>query len=265
MKHTTNVWTYEKYDLSKLNDSDLEKFWRIIQETWSFFFWEYLKCNDCWNIQNKEDVYKHYTNDYSQYTIEELEALFTHDFTCWKWNCNGSTSQIWWNDFMRDLEFSLTQNISANLVTFKNRANEIVGIWYSYINSLRKIYEQDLYFDFPNEIENNIQFQNRMNQNFIIPTGLSIIEREKSFNTVMTIWKFMMMSYQNEYNKLPWILASLNWSATNRAYIKNWAIQTWVTSPNNSNIQLLTQENMIWEYKKRFAFILEKNPYTPSY
>lgn len=265
MKMSTSAWTYEQYDLTRLNDNDLEKFWRVIQDTWSFFFGEYTKCNCCGNIEDKKSVYEKFTSDFDQYTIEELEHLYNHNFKCSDQWCEWSTERIWWENFISDLEKSLTTNVKANLITFKNKSNELAGLWYSYINTLSKIHEQDLYFDFPIELLQQSGLNNEMDDQFVIPTWLSIIQREKNFNTVMTIGKYMMMTYDEQYDKLPGILASLRWSWTDRSYRRNWAVLTGISSPNNANIHLLKQNNMIADYKKRFSLILEKNPYTPSY
>jgi hypothetical protein len=256
MKLKTNSWIYEQYDLKKLNDTDLEKFWRIIQETWSFFFWEYTKCINCWEIKSKKDIYENFTSEYSDFTVEELENKFTHDFICTQEWCWCKTERIWWESYMEELEKSLTQNIHANLVTYKNKTNEIVGLWYSYINTLREIYNQDLHFDFSIENFTKGLFKNKMNDLHIIPTWLSIIEREKSFHTVMTTGKFMLISYSQLYDSLPWILASNKWSGTDRSYRKNGAIETNIVNPDNNKIHLLTHEKMILSYKQKFSSIL---------
>jgi hypothetical protein len=76
MKLTTSAGTYEKYDLQKLNDKDLEFFWRIIQETWSYYFKEYMSCNSCDTEFSKKDMFKIQDKDYRNATIQELEEKF---------------------------------------------------------------------------------------------------------------------------------------------------------------------------------------------
>jgi hypothetical protein len=254
MKLETSTWIYEQYNLKKLNDHDLEKFWRIIQETWSFFFWEYTKCSGCWEVKSKKDIYKNFTSQYTDYTVEELEKKFNHNFICTTEWCWCDTEHIWWESFIQELEKSLTQNIHANLVTYKNKANTIVWLGYHYINTL-KFLKKELEFDFSNEELNKAQLESK-NKYFLLPTGLSIIEKEKKYATVTNIWTTLFKSSPSEYENLSWIFASLQWSKTHNFYIKNWAFDHWIQSHSSKDIRLLEHANIIKEYKQNISFIL---------
>lgn len=255
MKLENNTWTYEQYDLKKLNDHDLEIFWRIIQETWSFYFKEYVECWNCKKVYSKKDIYRKLRSDYRELTIEELEKQYWSDVKCC--NCDRNTKHLWWPEYMQALEQSLTQNIYTNLVTFRNKANEVVWLTYSSVNTLQNIYDNDLSFDFSMSEFKNTLLAWRLDENFVLTTWLSIIEREKAPDIVNMLLAYLYKTFDIKYANLPWVLATIYRTQVYKLYRDIGVEDLGITSHSKQKIRLMYSDHIIGVFNKQLSSILE--------
>ena len=255
MKWINSQQTYEKYDLDKLNDKDLEIFWRIIQDTWSYYFKEYLSCDTCETVFSKKDIFKTKEKNYRNYTIEELEIKFWFSQKCWctEWNL----THIWWEDYLISLEKSLTDNIHTTLITCKNSVNEIIWFVYANVDPLEKIYTNDLSYDFRTSDLLKIPLKKRLNENFLLTTGLSIIERETNKDTAYELLSFLYKCIPLEFQNIPWIIATIYRTPVYKLYEKLWAEDFNLTSKSKQKVRLMYAENMAYIFNKKLSFILE--------
>jgi hypothetical protein len=255
MKLTTSAWTYEKYDLQNLNDSDLEIFWRIIQETWSYYFKEYMSCNECNTEYSKKDMFKIQDKDYRNSTIQELEEKFWVPKECK--SCESELSHIWWEDYLPSLEKSLTDNIHTTLITCKNQANQIVWMVYANIDTLNDIYKNDISYDFTKDDFNSTQLNSRWEDLFLLTTWLWIIERETETQKAHELLAFLHRAIPQDYQKIPWIIATIYRTPVYKLYQQLWAKDFNLISTSKQNIRLMYAENMANTFNQKLSFILD--------
>jgi hypothetical protein len=255
MKLTTSSWIYEKYDLKTLNDNDLEVFWRIIQETWSYYFKEYMNCNSCDTEYSKKDIYKDKDKDYRNSTIQELEKKFWTPTKCN--SCESDLSHIWWEDYLPSLEKSLTNNVHTTLVTCKNQTNQIIWLTYANVDRLANIYDNDLSYDFNQNDFSSTALDNRLDENFLLTTGLSLIERETDKQKAYELLAFLHKSIPNKYQKIPWIIATIYRTPIYKLYQQLWARDFNLMSTSKQNVRLMYAENIADTFNKKLSFILD--------
>lgn len=254
MQLTTSAGTYEQYDLNKLNDNDLEKFWRIIQETWSYYFKEYMVCNSCDTEFSKKDIFKDMDSNYRQNTIEELEKKFWIPKLC-KW-CDSELSHIWWNDYLPSLEKSLTNSVHTTLVTCKNETNQIIGLVYSNVDKLSQIYNNDLSYDFSQNDFHNTHLNERLDEKFLLTTGLSIIERETDKQKAYELLVYLHQSIPVEFQNIPWIIATIYRTPVYKLYQELWAEDFNLISKSKQNVRLMYAEEMVNQFNKKLNILL---------
>lgn len=255
MKMTTSAWTYEQYDLQKLNDNDLEKFWRVIQDTWSYYFKEYMSCNSCETWYSKKDIFKKQDKNYRENTIEELEAKYWVPKTC-QW-CEGSLSHIWWEDYLPSLEKSLTHNTHTTLVTCKNSVNQVIWLTYSNVDTLANIYINDLSYDFSENDFSSTELHQRLNEEFLLTTWLSIIEPETDKQKAYELLAYLHQSIPKEFQSIPWVIATIYRTPIYKLYQELWAKDFHLDSTSKQDVRLMLSENMANNFNKKLTFILE--------
>ncbi len=72
-------------DPATLSNQELQQIYELEQDTWARenVLWEYIKCNECWIISSKENIFWHREEHLRRKTVAEIErVLEMKDIPC---------------------------------------------------------------------------------------------------------------------------------------------------------------------------------------
>lgn len=141
-------------DPSKLCDERLGQIFNIEQDMWGReeWLWEYLKCDSCFKVYSKQDIYGHLPKNEYQDTVSELEEREERDiFSCQC--CESPLLHSFWKDeYMNEIK---TRYANKATLLLMERGNELIGFMDGYVASFDTIYNRELsdhYWDLGIEI-----------------------------------------------------------------------------------------------------------------
>ncbi len=230
-------FTFQSENPKCISEDDLLKIYEIEQDMWAEWIWEYLKCNTCWEIYSKKDIYGNLKADLYIETVSELEkqTLF-NEFECKC--CWNETIHIWWKEYLNWIKDRYNDN-EVFLTTIRNNVWEIVGFTDAYINDIDTIYfrefERYYYTLWLDEIKNKIWLiLNWEVPNKILMHSTTWIEN-KYANLAMflrILCEFYRYLQSQWYNEILWIYEACIWSTAHSLYHVAGAKRIWLTINN---------------------------------
>jgi len=202
-----NTIIIESVDIKKLSNNDFNQIAGVEKDMWASGIWEYIKCNNCWQIHSKEDIFWHLSNEIRTESVVKLEEIFLWDSV----QCNDC------NSTNTDFIFDINDNINIIMDRYNNSINSFLSlaydedweiIWLSdwYIDNFVNIFNRELsmYYweDLLNELINNNIFNN--NEKYFCWASLWIVEKNRHFITLYNLMKQMYWWIDSQFNWLTW-------------------------------------------------------------
>lgn len=235
---------FENIDTKKISEKDLLKIHEIEQDMWAEWIWEYLKCDWCWEIYSKNDIYWTLPWDIYVESVAKLEQISWIDITeckcCWDNVCH-----IWWKDYINDIQERYSDNESF-LTIIRNQVWDIVWFTDAYISDLDTIYRRE-FEHYYNEIWlDKIKDMIKNILNWEIPREIlmhSTTGIESKYSNIGLFLNLIYELYKNIYNI--WYIDILGlyeasvWSTAHSLYYSVWAERIWINNWNiDSNYKL---------------------------
>lgn len=222
-----------------LSKIDLEKIVEIEQDMWSreSSIWEYVKCNNCWKIHSKEDIFWHISNEIKSLTVKKIESIIDFDIVCLE--CNDNVSYIYnRNDYIESI-IDRYNNLESNLSICRNKKLEIIWFFDWYKSNFIDIFNREFskyYSDiWINTIINILEtnFWINLENDLFVSSSLWM---EDEYKNLINTYNLMKNFYTNVFQKhwyIDWIYESKLWTNTHAIYEITWAKKIWISDDVN--------------------------------
>jgi len=227
-------------DTKNLLRSDIVRIAEIEQDGWAHGIWEYRKCNDCWHIHSKQDIYNYLPRETYTHTVKHIQALLWNPHIPCK-ICNGDTSEIYGQQYIESVQARYREYTSF-LTTFRDHSGEIQWFLDGYISDFDTIYKNEFksYYDgIGKEVVRKWvekQLWQDIPEKMLVNSAMCISEKYKSMYITYDLMKtFYTDLLQSEWDIL-WIYEASIWSNTHAIYHALWGRSIWIWwNPNFSN------------------------------
>ncbi len=240
MKMGSQKLSIEKYDISKLNQKDLQTFYNIEKDSLAYFYNELKICDWCGTIYDKKDVYWQYF-DWKVLSVKELENKYWSKFEtpC----CNSGSHDYRDENKVYDIQLRLWNKvldiidtpeevdewpIESYCTVVKNEINEIVGFCYGYVDTLDKIYDRELSFHFTKEVLKHPTIKTLNEDNFMTIWWAFILQQymnqwREAIALLYNLRSWYANNVKNEHQNLTWIFEAKEKTASYKIFCKQWA------------------------------------------
>lgn len=234
------IWfstTIESINPKNISDIDIIKIHEIEQDMWAEWIWEYLKCDSCWEIYSKKDIYGDLTTDIYNETVAQIEKIIW-----FKWidceKCWDETSHIWGKEYLDEIRTRYNDE-EAFLTIIRNNIWEV--IWFSdvYINNLETIYKREFehyYFEiWSDKIRKMIWVILNWNvpQKILMHSTTGIESKYANLGLFLSILSELYKHLQSQwYNDILWLYEACIWSTAHSLYHVAGAKRIWLNIDN---------------------------------
>ena len=257
----------ENRDVTMLSNNSILEIAKIEKDMWAYWIWEYVKCNNCWNIYSKNDIYKNIELNIRLESVTKIEEILWWDsIKCL--NCNWNT------EFIYDIDNNILDiknrlyNSKKSFISLLLNENDWEINWFLdwYIDSFENIFKREfeshywnLWIKFTREfIEKKIWYL--LENDLFSFSSMWTNEKYKNFYILFQMIQNFFSSIPDEYNNILWITELDSWKSLNAIYSSMWAQKIWIWSNNqiinknnNYNSDLFYHENVVLDYKKNFS------------
>ena len=226
--------TIEQIDTNNISEQDLFQIHEIEQDTWAFTIWEYVKCNSCWKINSKKDVYWNLSKDIFTKTVKEIEKIVWLSelkcIDCWSHDCE----HIFWEKYIEEIVNRYKNKIHSFLVVNRNKKGDIVLIQDWYISSFDDIFEKELFYYkkiwkylIKKLIEEKIW--KKTDWNIFIPSSIWTKKEVANIENVIEQTKFFLNLVATKKDDFDFAIFELKiWSVIQKLFSKCWCIPLWL-------------------------------------
>ncbi len=260
----------ESVDPKSLWESELKNIVQVEKDMWAYWLGEYVKCNCCWLIHSKNDIFWHLAMDVRMESVTKLEEIIAGDsIRCKK--CNADTEFIYdENSNIINLKERLYHSKDSFLSLSKNLENwEILGFMDGYIEEFMVIYERELSQYYSEDINELIKDRILKKTWWELPkdilsfSSMWTLEKHRSFFIVFELIKSFFNAVPDNYNEIMWITELDTWSnlhwfhhsmwIVNLELIKDEIINDYrINRYNECHSDLYIQENVVKKYKESY-------------
>ena len=239
-----------------LNEEDIIKIAEIEQDGWAHGIWEYRKCDDCWHIHSKQDVYWDVPRGVYTNTVKKIYTLlWKPEVLCQL--CQWNTSEIYWENYIESIQ-KRYKNQTSFLTTYRNSSHTIQGFLDWYMADFETIYKNEFEAYYKEIWKENIKkrIEIILKQNIPNPllatSALCIHEKHKSLYIVYNLMKSFYSHIENNYWDTMWIYESNIGTNIHKIHMLTWWRPIWIENINNKNTNkkytsdIIIHEN-IWE------------------
>lgn len=226
---SNNSVTFEAIDTDKLSGSDIIQIAEVEKDMWAHWIWEYVKCNCCWKIHSKDEIFQHLASKIKKESVIELEKIFLWDTI----NCNECSS--WNTKFLYDIEENienikerLFNSLSSHIVLVK-KDNDLVWIMDWYYDSIENIYKRELEYRYNriglNEVKMKIEEDRNINQHMYTFSTFWIIEKYNNLKKSFLLFKKFFETMPKEYLNFQLLVELDVWKIIHLYYNSFWIEQ----------------------------------------
>lgn len=254
-----NETIIESVNPKELTNNDLIQIAEVEKDMWAYGIWEYVRCNNCWEIHSKNDIYGHLEHKIKIESVSKIEDILGMDtIKCTK--CDWNT------DFVYDIDNNLNDikeryfKSDSYLSIAKNNDSKIVWFCDGYIDNIETIYDRFFDFYYPDlwlewlksalkkELDKNIPNE------LLVWTAVWTEEKYKSFYLFYNLMKSFF--YSIEKLDILWISDSVIWTNTEWVYSALWAKRLFLNEYNtaNYNTDIFIHEEVVWKYQNELKW-----------
>lgn len=193
----------------KLDSRTIQRIYDIEQDMWARWIWEFVQCQDCWNIDSKDDIFWNITNPLikKQTVSQILRILWKPEINCS--DCWWQTNMIYGSEYID----AITRRYS-NFISFLSTFHVWHQIeWFTdwYYSNFDVIYQEELkwhYGDIPQkEISNKIDsILWRKSPGFLTVCSTGFTEPYSNLTNFFYLLRSFFQSIPNFYNHVPGII-----------------------------------------------------------
>jgi len=249
----------ESLDTKKLTINEITQIAEVEKDMWAYGIGEYVRCENCWSIHSKDDIYMDLEEDIKIESVTKIEEiLWVDSIKCI--DCNWSTDFVY--DINKNIDaikeryldsdsyLSVARNVDSNIIWFCD--------WY--IDNLETIYNRFFDFYYPNlgydwlrdvlKIELNKNIPNEL----LVWTAVWTEEKYKSFYIFYNLMKSFF--YSIDKLKILWISDSVIWTNTEWVYSSLWAKRLWLNNYNIANYEtdIFIHEEVVSKYQSELSW-----------
>lgn len=251
---------------------DLMTITEIEQDMWARedWLWEYVRCDECWEIFSKEDIFWHLRRDLRILTVAKIEeALWWKKPNCPI--CHWKTLPIFdRNEYIEEIRDRYSWSVESFLTVYRDNNWAVRGFVDWYVDWFDKIYKREFNYYYWQIWEKWIAERISKNLWIDLPNFILLVsamwmdEWSRSLNTLYQLMKnFFNYIHQTRWDML-WMIESTLWSNTHAIYHAMWARKVWIPESETNNkarpSDIFVQENAVsayvnwlsWNYKDFF-------------
>ncbi len=254
----------------EIKSKDFTRLVEVEQDTWARdeSLWEYVKCNHCWEILSKEDVYWHLLSDIRLRTVSEIEVLLWLDnINCVK--CWWDTEKVFWEWYEQSV-IERHNNNRSNISVFRDKDWEIRWFIDWYFDTFENIYLREFEYYYWNIwIDKLVQLMEaklwyKLPDMIFMCSALCIDERYKSMYVIYNLMRVFFNFVHENFWEVLWIYESSLWTSTHSLYEISWGVPIWVNecwlSREIENTKkwhksdIFVHEDIAWSFVKSLSF-----------
>jgi len=259
--YTTSVKT------SNLTNWDILQLARIEKDLWAYWIWEYVKCDNCWQINSKNDIFWEKFHDLRKESVTRLEELIWDSIKCK--NCNSDKTFFIYDEYeySNDIKERLFES-KASFISLLYQDKELVGFMDWYIEEIGKIYQREFIFHYWEEwfieFKNNLKKLGKLDDLMVIAWAGTLEKYINLWNLLKLIDQYSIVVDKRFY-KNTWIIELDEWSSVHWIFHSLWFKKLEMNSNlliNKSetyNSWIYYMENMVEDYLKNFLDLWIKN------
>lgn len=213
-------------DTKSIKESDIVRIAEIEQDGWAHGIWEYRKCDDCWHIHSKQDIYGALPRETYTHTVKKIQE--------WLWNpevccqiCTWNTTEMYGEAYIESVQ-DRYKKYTSFITTFRDETGDIQGFLDGYISDFDTIYENEFsgYYDSIGKSKVRTLTEQALWEELptriLTNSAMCISEKYKSlFITYDLMKNFYTDLYERQWNIL-WIYEASIWSNTHAIYHALW-------------------------------------------
>lgn len=230
-------------DPMSLSMKDFERLNEVTQDMWADGLWEFIKCNDCWEIQWKQEIFWSISTEIYKNTVSEImRILWTNEISCPF--CWGKTSYIYWPENIDAIHERLTKSESL-LVLCRDAIGNIVGYMDMYIDNFDVIFRRELKSHYgliwANEIKNRVdKILWKKTTSMISFSAMWMTKEYMSMYHIFKIWNTLSSSVIPErYLSMPGITELDRNNNLSSLYEMMWSNSLWIFHDKNLNNKII--------------------------
>lgn len=228
-----NAFEISMLSSNEITNRDLDNLHRIEKDMWAHWLWEYVKCNDCWKVHSKKDIYGKLDLPHRLMlkTVSELEETLGMDkISCPC--CSGDTTFIFWDEYKYDI-LERRFFLNGHLAVLRDIDGEVRWFMDGYIADFEEIYEKEFgryYWEYSMEIvKTKVEkvLWRRLSKHLLCPIALWT---EQSFWTMQVIYnliKYYLTEVHNIVGSIDGVYESVLGTNTHAMYDILWWEQVW--------------------------------------
>lgn len=230
-------------DTNSLTNNQIKELVCIQKDMWSYWLWEYIKCNSCNKIHSKADIFWYLWNEFKYQPVTKLENIFLSDsIKCT--NCFSTDTEFIY-DIDKNIEIFINRyKKQSYLVLSKNNSWEVIWFCDWYISSLEDIYKSDLSIHYGMEnlwkifdlVQDKLPLDNL--SKLLYFSSLWTYQEYINYNYLYEMLRSFFNSMSNIWF-IKWITELDKNNSLYKIYKIMWSISIWVENILNKN----TQEN----------------------
>ena len=257
---------FEAVNVKKFSQEDLERICAIERDMWARDEgrWEYIRCNHCWHVMSKQDVFWHESKQIYALMVSEIEKILWFTWMSCS-SCHSNQTSFFYPEdtYIQSLIARYQRETFA--IIARKESWEIIGFVDGYVDTLDTVFDVELkdhYGDiWIDELKNAIR-----RKIWIIPekifscSSLWTIEEFMSMPIIFSLLSKFFLSIPDEYSKLYWISELNYWWTLHAMYSALWAQELWfrwdprLTNLGESyNSDVFLQEKLIENYRSEFS------------
>lgn len=199
------------------------------------WLWEYVRCDECWEIFSKEEIFWHLRRDLRILTVAKIEeALWWEKPNCPI--CHWKTLPVFdRNKYIDEIRERYSLSVDSFLTVYRDSKWDIRWFFDWYLDNFENIYRrefEDYYSCYWVEWIKRVIRKNywiELPEVILLCSALWMDEWSKNFNILYElIRQFFLRIYIEYWWGVFWMAESTLWSNTHSIYHSVWAQRVWI-------------------------------------
>lgn len=204
-----NTLTIESVRPQDLGHKDFVRISEVSQDMWASEAWlgELAQCTSCGKMHSKEDVFSGLPKDLFQKTVAEImREIDMKEILCH--GCGHETRMIYGPENVEMVKERVLRSVDSFLVLCTDTNNKIVGFEEWYIDSLKKIFDRDLYYHYSRigfaEVSKRVdKILGYTPENMLILSSIGLMEEYRSFPNLFEMLNQFSRAIPDKYLDIP--------------------------------------------------------------
>ena len=261
MKENLTVSALDTYSLS---ESQIRQISEVEKDMWAFWIGEYVKCNCCWKIHSKKDIFWHLSAEIRRESVVRLEELHISDSISCK-QCESTNTEFIYDvaENMKAIVDRYRNSVASYLSVLHDSNWDIVGFWDLYIDSFEWIYSREFNSYYGNWIYNQLSEFLDWYSMILYFSSIWTINKYISLREYFSIMNNLLFSVSDEFSSLPWITELEESTNLKRLHTSLWVrnifdVWTCPNRNNNSEFWIYFINKFLDEYRKWYSMWYKK-------